>query len=73
LDLADEIRIHGARMLSILTSYDLVPQGFRRVYLRLYDLDQEHLEELKDKLGNKGKILYIVNHMNDKRTIYRTA
>ncbi len=38
--LADPIRNHGGRMVSILTSYDNVPDGFRKVYIRMYGMDR---------------------------------
>lgn len=69
-DLADPIRKHGGRMVSILTSYDNVPDGYRKVYIRMYGLDRSRLPVLKDELAKVAKILYIVDHRENKREIY---
>jgi acetoin utilization protein AcuB len=68
--LADPIREHGARMVSILTSYDHVPDGYRKVYIRLYGLDRAKLPSLKEELRKVAKLLYMVDHRENKREIY---
>jgi acetoin utilization protein AcuB len=68
--LADPIREHGARMVSILTSYDHVPDGYRKVYIRLYGLDRAKLPSLKEELHKVAKLLYMVDHRENKREIY---
>jgi acetoin utilization protein AcuB len=60
--LTDMIREYGGRMTSILTSYDMAPIGFRRVYIRMYDIDRFKLFRLKEKLKNTAKLLYMVDH-----------
>jgi acetoin utilization protein AcuB len=69
-DLADPIRKHGGRMVSILTSYDNVPEGYRKVYIRMYGLDRNRLPALKEDLAKVAKILYLVDHRENKREIY---
>lgn len=69
-DLADPIRKHGGRMVSILTSYDNVPDGYRKVYIRMFGLDRNKLSGLKEELSKVAKILYIVDHRENKREIY---
>ena len=69
-DLADPIRKHGGRMVSILTSYDNVPDGYRKVYIRMYGLDRSRLPLLKEELAKVAKILYIVDHRENQREIY---
>jgi acetoin utilization protein AcuB len=68
--LADSIRNHGGRMVSILTSYDNVPDGFRKVYIRMYGLDRAKLASLKEELKKAAKLLYMVDHRENKREIY---
>lgn len=68
--LADPIRNHGGRMVSILTSYDNVPEGFRKVYIRMYGIDRAKLASLKEELKKVAKLLYIVDHRENKREIY---
>jgi acetoin utilization protein AcuB len=65
-----EIRDLGGRMISILTSYDRVPEGFRTVYIRFFDLDRDVLERLKENLSEIAKVLYIVDHRENKREIF---
>jgi acetoin utilization protein AcuB len=69
-DLADPIRKHGGRMVSILTSYDNVPDGFRKVYIRMYGLDRAKLPVLKEELAKAAKLLYLVDHRENRREIY---
>jgi acetoin utilization protein AcuB len=69
-DLADPIRKHGGRMVSILTSYENVPDGFRRVYIRMYGVDRAKLPILREELRKVAKLLYIVDHRENKREIY---
>jgi acetoin utilization protein AcuB len=69
-DLADPIRRHGGRMVSILTSYDNVPDGYRKVYIRMYGLDRDRLPALKEELAKVSTILYMVDHRENRREIY---
>ncbi len=69
-NLADPIRTHGGRMVSILTSYDNVPEGFRKVYIRTYGLDRAKLASLKNEFDKVAKLLYIVDHRENKREIF---
>jgi acetoin utilization protein AcuB len=69
-ELADPIRKHGGRMVSILTSYDNVPEGFRKVYIRMYGVDRTKLPSLREELAKVAKLLYIVDHRENKREIY---
>ena len=64
------IRELGGRMVSILTSYEKVPDGFRNVYIRFYDLDRSVLETLKENISEISKLLYIVDHRENKRDIF---
>jgi acetoin utilization protein AcuB len=69
-ELADPIRKHGGRMVSILTSYENVPDGFRKVYIRMYGVDRAKLPVLKEELRKVSKLLYMVDHRENKREIY---
>lgn len=64
------IRDLGGRMVSILTSYEKVPDGFRNVYIRFFDMDRSILGTLKKRISEISKILYIVDHRENKRDIY---
>jgi acetoin utilization protein AcuB len=59
-EVADVIREHGGRLASILTSYSLGEEHFRRVYIRIRDLSAQQLQALEDALRNKFELLYMV-------------
>ncbi|MBW1728033.1 MAG: CBS domain-containing protein [Deltaproteobacteria bacterium] len=69
-DVSDTIREYGGRMASILTSYDLAPKGFRRLYIRMYGVDRFKLNKLKDSLREKASLLYMVDRREVKRETY---
>jgi acetoin utilization protein AcuB len=69
-DLTDVIRKFGGRMISILSSYDGMPAGTRKVFIRMYSITRTDLKSLEDKLKGKAKLLYMVDHRENTRTIY---
>jgi acetoin utilization protein AcuB len=69
-DVTDIIRKYGGRIASILSSYDRVPKGHRRVYVRMYNIDRSKLPQLKDELREKAALLYMVDHRENVREIY---
>ena len=69
-EVADIIRKHGARMVSILSTYDEVQEGYRKVYIRIYDIERPNLQELKEELKKDFRVLYMVDLRENKREIY---
>jgi acetoin utilization protein AcuB len=69
-EVADVIRKYGGRMTSILSSYEDAPEGQRKVYIRMYGVDREKLPELKKELKSIAKVLYMIDHRENKREIY---
>lgn len=69
-EVADIIREFGGRMVSILTAYDGVPDGYRRVYIRMRNIERSRLQKLKDRLGAKASLLYMIDHQENNREIY---
>jgi acetoin utilization protein AcuB len=69
-ELDDIIRHFGGRIVSILTSYENVPAGYRKVYIRLTGKYRDRLPELKAALKEKATLLYMVNHCENIREIY---
>ncbi len=67
---ADIIREFGGRMVSILTSYDGVPDGYRQVYIRMRNIERPRVQKLKDKLSEKDALLYMIDHRENNREIY---
>lgn len=69
-EVSDIIREFQGRMVSILTSYEAVPAGFRKLYIRAFNIDRETLNELKKRLKEKAKLLYVVDHRENKRELF---
>jgi len=69
-EIADVIRNYGGRMVSILTSYDRVPEGYRKVYIRMHGIERPKLRELKQELSKIAALMYIVDHRENKREIF---
>jgi len=59
----DVIRAHGGRIASILTAYEGVPEGFRRVFIRAKQVKNE--KALRQELESQHKVLYYFNEKVD--------
>lgn len=68
--ITDIIRSYGSRVSSILTSYEGVPEGHRKVYIRIFDIDHPSLERLIEEIREKATLLYIIDHIERKRMIF---
>jgi acetoin utilization protein AcuB len=74
IKLADIIRKYHGRLISLYSTYEGAPPGFRHVYLRVYRIDRQKLSVLLDELKTKTTLLYMVDHQTGKRDmlqIYR--
>ena len=69
-EVADIIRKYGGRMVSILSTYERVPEGYRKVYIRNYGIERSKLPQLKEELKDEATLLYMVDHQENKREIY---
>ena len=69
-EVADIIRNYGGNMACILTSYDRVRKGHRKVYIRAYGIDRPKLQQLKEKLKEAADLLYMVDFRENEREIY---
>jgi len=69
-EIADIIRSYGGRMVSILSSYDEVPEGYRKAYLRMRSIQRSELKKLIQELESKAGLLYMVDHTENNREIY---
>jgi acetoin utilization protein AcuB len=59
-EVLDTIRNHKGRVISILTSYDNVAEGYRNVYIRIHDMEKAALNELKENLQQKYSLSFWV-------------
>jgi acetoin utilization protein AcuB len=68
-EVEDIIREYGGRIVSILTSYDDVPMGYRKVYIRMHSIERSKLERLKEKISEIALFLYMVDQREHNREI----
>jgi acetoin utilization protein AcuB len=66
------IHEYGGRTASILSSSDNAPDGYLNFYFRIYQIDRQKLPSLLDRIREKGTLLYVVDHRENKRTIYES-
>jgi acetoin utilization protein AcuB len=70
MDVVNVIREFGGRMASILSTYERAPAGFRNVYLRFTDVPRDRIDDLLEILRGKAKLRYIVDHRENRRTLF---
>ncbi|MBW1842286.1 MAG: CBS domain-containing protein [Deltaproteobacteria bacterium] len=63
---------YGGRTASILSSGESAPSGYLNLYFRIYQIDRDKLPSLTKDIEEKGTILYVVDHKEDKRTLYNS-
>jgi len=61
---------YKGRTASIMTSGENAPDGFLNIYFRVYNIDRKELPALIEEIEKKGRILYVVDHRENTRTIY---
>jgi acetoin utilization protein AcuB len=69
--LTDVIRKYEGRIASILSTYEDAPAGKRFVYIRIYEVDRSKLPDLIQEFRDKGTLIYLVDHRENKRKIYQ--
>ena len=67
---ADLIREYGGQIVSILSSYDKMPAGYRMVYLRMRHIDRSRLDDLLEKLKKKAVLQYLIDHRENRREYF---
>ena len=72
-DVCDVIRSYNGRLVSILSTYERVPEGYRKVYIRAYNIDRSKLQQLQEEFKDDVALLYIVDHLENKREIFRNS
>lgn len=69
-DVTDILRSHGARIQSILTSYERTVKGYRNVQIRVRKLNRASLPQVLQELREKGRLLYKIDHRENTREVY---
>jgi acetoin utilization protein AcuB len=70
MEIANVVREFGGRMASILSTYERAPSGYRNVYLRFFDVPRERIDDMMTILRGKAKLRYLVDHRENRRTIF---
>jgi acetoin utilization protein AcuB len=63
--IVDTIENYGGRIVSLLTSCEKAPKGYRHVYLRAYQINRQNLSLLQSELKEIAMLLHIVDHGKD--------
>ncbi len=69
-EITDTIRRYHARLVSIMTSFDKAPSGYRYLYVRTFNIDRKRLPDMKRDLSEIAKMLYIVDLRDGTRETY---
>ena len=70
MEIVNVIREFGGRMASILSTYERAPTGYRNVYLRFYGVSRDRIDEMVKILKTKAKLRYMVDHRENRRTLF---
>ncbi|MCD6224309.1 MAG: CBS domain-containing protein [Deltaproteobacteria bacterium] len=69
-EITDLVRDHGGRVNSIMTSVKRAKEGHIKIYITAYNIDAPSLRRLKEILGKKSTLLYMIDNSANERTIY---
>ena len=64
------IRKNGGRLSSIMTSYDDVEEGFRKVFFHTFNMYPSNFDNLVEKFHEVGELLYVADQSRGIRKIY---
>ena len=53
-----------------MSSYDQVPEGYRKVYIRMRSVESSEFGNLIQDLKLKAKLLYMVDHTKNNREVF---
>lgn len=68
--IADLIREFGGQIVSILSSYDKMPVGYRMVYMRMRHIERSRLEDLLEELKGVAELQYLIDHRENRREYF---
>lgn len=72
-EVTDVMREYGCRLVSIMSSYDKAPDGYRFAYIRAFNDEDRPMHELTEKLKNLATMLYFVDYGQNTREIYASG
>jgi len=47
-----------------------VPEGYRKVFIRMHSIERTKLQQLKEELSYKAALIYMVDHRENIREIF---
>ena len=68
--IADTVRHYNGRFLNVLTSREGVPEGYRELYIRINEMDRQHLDHLLAQLQTEAKLLFWIDHREGRRKVF---
>jgi acetoin utilization protein AcuB len=69
-EITDIMLEYGGRISSILSTHERADKGNRRLYIRVFDIDQPSLQHLKEVIKERATSLYIVDYNGKKRECF---
>ena len=69
-NITDILRKYGGRIVSILSTNKGIPKGYRKVYIRIHEIDRFNLLDMKRELKEKSIFNYFIDHKENKREIF---
>jgi acetoin utilization protein AcuB len=66
-DVLNVIRVHCGRLVSILTSCERAPAGYRHVYIRAHSIDRDQVPAMIAEMREIATVLYFVDHRDNTR------
>jgi acetoin utilization protein AcuB len=69
-ELNDIIRKYEGHIVSLYSTLEGVPEGYRHVFIRAYRVNREELAKLRKDLDEKATVLYIVDHQLKTRVVH---
>ncbi len=70
MELTDIIHKYGGHVVSLYSTNEGVPEGYRHVFMRAYRVNREQLDRLKEDLEEKATMLYMVDHRFSTRVVH---
>lgn len=72
-EIRELIRKYSGRTAGILTCTENAPTGYLHTYFRIYNIPRDNVSSLLKEMESVGTLLYIVDHRDNKRTVFDNA
>ncbi len=69
-EVADILRRFGSRLVSVVSTYEGAPPGYRFAYIRAFSVNRDQLDELEAELKSSTEMLYMVDLKENRRVVY---